>query len=177
MPAFSSTGTSSPSTEDSTSVVADACAVTSVPSGSHVSDDALSGAEISAAPAGSLPPPQPSPPQTSRLTVAPIPRRVDHPCLVTPLVESHIPLDKARSVPQEASDDFIPPGSSADPSILLRPASPTTPFEFPFNNAEESYCDFNVSDGLPQPCLMDSVTHVVGLPHMCSLSLVDDLVV
>jgi hypothetical protein len=96
---------------------------------------------------------------------------------VTPLVEYHIPLDKAHLVPQEASDYFIPPGSSVDPSILLRPASPTTPFEFPFNNTEESYCDFNVSDGLPQPCLMDSVTHVVGLPRVCSLSLVDDLVV
>jgi hypothetical protein len=57
MPAFSSTGTPSPSTEYSTSVVVDACVVTRVPSGSHVSDDALSGAEISAAPAGSLPPP------------------------------------------------------------------------------------------------------------------------
>jgi hypothetical protein len=170
MPAFSSTGTPSPSTEDSTLVVADACAVTSIFSGSHVSDDALSGAEISAAPAGSLPPPQPPPPQTSWLTVAPIPRRVDHPCPVTPLVEYHIPLDKACSVPQEASDYFIPPGSSADPSILLRPASPTTPFEFPFNNAEDSYCDFNVSDGLPQPCLMDSVTHVVGLLRVCGLS-------
>jgi hypothetical protein len=134
MPAFSSTGTPSPSTEDSTSVVADACAVTRVPSGSHVSD-ALSGAEISAAPTGSLLPPQPPPPQTSRLTVAPIPCRVDHPCPVTPPVEYHIPLDKARLVPQEASDYFIPPGSSADPSILLPPASPTTPFEFPFNNA------------------------------------------
>jgi hypothetical protein len=176
MPAFSSTGTPSPPTEDSTSVIADAYAVTCVPSGSHVSN-ALSGAEISAAPAGFLPPPQPPPPQTSRLTVAPIPHCVDHPCPVTPLVEYHIPLDKARLVPQEASDYFIPPRSSEDPSILLRPASPTTPFEFPFNNAEESYCGFNVSDGLPQPCLMDSVTHVVGLPRVCGLSLVDDLVV
>jgi hypothetical protein len=138
---------------------------------------ALSGAEISAAPAGCLLPPQPPPPQTSRLKVALIPHCVDHPCSVTPLVEYHIPLDKACSVPQEASDYSIPPGSSADPSILLRPASPTTPFKFPFNNAEESYCEFNVSDGLPQPCLMDSVTHVVGLPCMCSLSLIDDLVV
>jgi hypothetical protein len=176
MPAFSSTGTPSPPTEDSTLVVADACAVTRVLSSSHVSD-ALSGAEINAAPAGSLLPPQPPPPQTSRLMVALIPCHVDHPCPVTPLVEYHILLDKARLVPQEASDYFIPPGSSADPSILLCPASPTTPFEFPFNNAEESYCDFNVSDGLPQPCLMDSVTHVVGLPCVCGLSLVDDLVV
>jgi hypothetical protein len=137
MPAFSSTGTPSPPTRDFMLVVADACAVTRVPSGSHVSN-VLSGAEISAAPAGSLPPPQPPPPQTSRLMVAPISRHVDYPCPVTPLVEYHIPLDKARSVPQEASDYFIPPGSSADPSILLRLASPLTPFEFPFNNAEVS---------------------------------------
>ncbi len=104
MPAFSSSGTPSPSAEDSTSVVADACAVTRIPSDSHVSEDVLSGAEISAAPAGSLPPPQPPPPQTSQLTVVPIPCCVDHPCPVTPLVEYHIPLDKARSVPQEASN-------------------------------------------------------------------------
>jgi hypothetical protein len=176
MIAFSSTGTPSPPTGDSMPVVASAGAMTRVPSGSHVSD-ALSGAEISDAPAGALPPPQPPPPQTSWLTVAPIPCCVDHPCPVTPLVEYHIPLDKACLIPQEATDYFIPPGLSADPSILLRPASPSTPFEFPFNNAEELYCDFNVSDGLPQPCLMDSATHVVGLPRECGLSLVADLVV
>ena len=72
---------------------------------------------------------------------------------------------------------FIPPGSSADPSILLRPGSPMTPFEFPFHVAEETYCDFNVTDGLPCDTLMDSVTHVVGLPRVCGLALESDLVV
>ena len=52
-----------------------------------------------------------------------------------------------------------------------------TPFELPFNTAEEMYCDFKVSDSQPQPCLMDSVTHVVCLPQVCGLSLVDDVVV
>jgi hypothetical protein len=100
------------------------------------------------------------------------------PVWVQPLVEFHIPLDKARALPTEVEEYcIVPPGLSADPSILLRPASPTTPFEFPFHIAEEAYCDFNVSDGLPQPCLMDSVTHVVGLPRVCGLLLDDDLVV
>jgi len=92
-------------------------------------------------------------------------------------VTYHIPLDKARSIPKDPEEYFIPPGSSADPSILIRPASPSTPFEFPCNTAEERYCDFNVSDGCPQPYLMDSVTHVVGLPRVCGLSLTDDVVV
>ena len=52
-----------------------------------------------------------------------------------------------------------------------------TSFEFLFHIAEEAYCDFNVSDGLPQPCLMDSVTHVDGLPRVCGLLLDNDLVV
>ena len=39
------------------------------------------------------------------------------------------------------------------------------------------YCDFNVSGGLPCDNLRDSVTHVVGLPWVCGLSLDSDLVV
>ena len=74
-------------------------------------------------------------------------------------------------------DYHIPPGSSADPSILLRPASPTTPFEFPFGLAEETYCDFNVTDALPQPSLKDSVTRVVGLPRVCGLPMTEDRLV
>jgi hypothetical protein len=52
-----------------------------------------------------------------------------------------------------------------------------TSFEFLFHIAEEAYCDFNVSGGVPQPCLIDSVTHVVWLPRVCGLLLDDDLVV
>ncbi len=77
----------------------------------------------------------------------------------------------------DKDDSFFPPGSLTDPSILVRPASPTTPFEFPFQVAEETYCDFNVSGGLPGDNLRDSVTHVVGLPRVCGLLLDTDLVV
>jgi hypothetical protein len=109
--------------------------------------------------------------------VTPLPCQVHHHCPVTPLVQYNIPLDKACLLQQEELDYMIPPGLLADPGILLRPVSPTTPFEFTFHTAEETYCDFNIPDGLPQPCLMDSVTHVVGLPRVCGLSLDDDLVV
>ena len=77
----------------------------------------------------------------------------------------------------DKDDSFFTPGSLTDPSILLRPASPTTPFEYPFRVAEETYWDFNVSWGLPCDNLRDSVTHVVGLPRVCGLSLDTDLVV
>ncbi len=69
----------------------------------------------------------------------------------------------------------IPMGSSADPSILIRPASPTTPFEFPFDGQYNTHCDNNITDGPHQPALMDSVTRVVGLPWVCGLSMGDDL--
>jgi len=90
--------------------------------------------------------------------------------MVPPLVYYNIPLDKARPAPVDTSDSFFTPGSLTDPSILIRPASPTTPFEFPFQVAEETYCDFNVSGGTPCDTLRDSVTHVVGLPRVCGLS-------
>jgi hypothetical protein len=79
-------------------------------------------------------------------------------------VSYHIPLDKARPTPVKKDDSFFTPGSLTDPGILVRPATPTTPFEFPFQVAEETYCDFNVSGGLPGDTLRNSVTHVVGLP-------------
>jgi hypothetical protein len=41
--------------------------------------------------------------------------------------------------------------------------------------AEEMYCDFNVSDGLPQPLLQDSITWVVELMRVCGLELDSDL--
>ena len=129
-------------------------------------------------PEGVLPPLQPPPPMTTWLMFVPVAHcTMNPPWEAPPLVTYHIPLDKARSIPKDTEEYFIPPGSLADPSILIRPASQTTPFEFPFNAAEETYCDFNVCNSRPQPCLMDSVTPVVGLPQVCGLSLVDDVVV
>ncbi len=89
----------------------------------------------------------------------------------------HIPLDKARPTLVQKDGSFFTPGSLTDPGILVPPASPTTPFEFPFQVAEEMYCDFNVSGDLPGDKLRDSVTHVVGLPRVCGLLLDSDLVV
>jgi hypothetical protein len=90
-------------------------------------------------------------------------------------VEYRVPLEKGRPLTDEGDGYFIPPGSLGDPSILIQPALPTTPFKFPFHMAEETYCDFNVSDGLPQPLLQDSVTRVVGLMRVCGLELDLDL--
>ena len=41
-----------------------------------------------------------------------------------------IPLEKGRS--RTKTVDCFPQGSLSDPGILIHPASPTTPFEFPF---------------------------------------------
>ena len=147
---------------------ATACTTSRVPSNHHDSPP-LSGVGLGPAPAGLLPPPQPPPPGTQRVSFATVPR-----CQVPrtpPLVSYNVPLDKASPATVDKDDSFIPPGSLADPSILLRPASPTTPFEFPCQVAEETYCDFNVSGGLPCDNLRDSVTHVVGFPRVCGLSL------
>ncbi len=55
-----------------------------------------------------------------------------------------------------------------DPSLLVRPASPTTPFEFPFDmpTARPSTCFTNY---VPPTATMDSVTRVVGLPRVFGL--------
>jgi hypothetical protein len=100
---------------------------------------------------------------TTRLTVPHIQRQ--HPSTTKPcqLVEYRIPLEKGRPVAVTDDEYFIPPGSSADPGILLRPASPTTPFEFPFQMAEETYCDFTLLGGQPKPLVRDSITRVVDL--------------
>ena len=86
-------------------------------------------------------------------------------------------MNKARALSHDGSECNILPGSLADPVILLCPISPTTPFEFPFVLAEATYCDFSVTDALPQPFLKDSVSRVVGLPCVCGLSLEEDMVV
>ena len=97
-----------------------------------------SGVGIGPAPAGPLPPPQPPPPGTMRVSFAPPPRRPEPQPTRSPLVSYHIPLDKARPTPVKKDDSFFTPGSLTDPGILVRPATPTPPFEFPFQVAEET---------------------------------------
>jgi hypothetical protein len=134
--------------------------------------------EVCEAPAGVLPPPQPPPLLVTHVMFTTTTCHQEPPVRVQSLMEFHFLLDKAQALPTEVEEYcLVPLGPLADPSRLLWPAYPTTPFEFPFHIAEEAYCDFNVLDGLPQPCLMDSVTHVVRLPRVCGLSLDDDLVV
>ncbi len=87
------------------------------------------------------------------------------------LVEYHIPLDKARP----PDDTYFPQGSVMDPSILVRPASPQTPFEFPFDMRMDPTIPGMDKDLLPYKP-MDSVTHVVGIPQICGLKCDNDMV-
>jgi hypothetical protein len=80
------------------------------------------------------------------------------------LVEYNIPLDKARCPPPV----YIPQGSIMDPSLLVRPASPTTPFEFPFDIPHDTTTT-GFGDYVPHGDTMDSVTRVVGLPRVFGL--------
>jgi hypothetical protein len=137
LPESSTSNTSFPCTGGQYQVAVITGVTSEVSSGPYVSN-AISKDIKSNAPASVLPPPQPPPARTSRMTIAPLPRVIQHPRPVSPLAEYQIPLDKARALPSERLDYFIPPGSLANPSILIRPASPTTPFEFPFNMAEET---------------------------------------
>ncbi len=163
-------------TGDSPPLVVPVGTMSRVPS-VHDDSPSRSGVGIGPAFAGLLPPPQPPPPGTRQVSFAHVPCRPDPPPKATPLVSYNIPLDKARPTPVDKGDSFFTLGLLTDPSILVRLASPTTPFEFPFQVAEETYCDFNVSGGIPGGNLRDSVTHVVGLPRVCGLSLDSDLAV
>jgi hypothetical protein len=90
-------------------------------------------------------------------------------CTTTPplrceLVLYQIPLDKARP-PKESP---YPQGLLMDPSIFIRPLSPTTPFEFPFNVSTPYRLPdlgYNPSTYVPFEC----VIWVVGLPQVCGL--------
>jgi hypothetical protein len=80
------------------------------------------------------------------------------------LVEYNIPLDKARRTPHV----YFPQGSIMDPGLLVRPASPTTPFEFPFDIPHDTP-PTGFRDYVPHEDTMDSVTRVVGLPRVFGL--------
>ncbi len=91
--------------------------------------------------------------------------RTTTPPLHCELVTYQIPLDKARP----SKDSPYPQGSLMDPSILIRPVSPATPFEFPFDGPTPSRLPdlgYNPSTYVP----FASVTQVVGLPRVCGLT-------
>ena len=87
-----------------------------------------------------------------------------HPPSLRGLVEYCVPIDKARSPPRES----IPQGSIMDLSILIRPLSPLTPFEFPFDMPFLTHTSC-VGEDKSHFTHMESVTRVVGLPRVCGL--------
>jgi hypothetical protein len=87
------------------------------------------------------------------------------------LVEYHVPLDKVRS----PDPPYFPQGLVMDPSILVRPASLWTPFEFSFNMPPDHMAPHMDEDLLPYKPL-DSVTHVVGLLQVCRLKCINNMV-
>ena len=79
----------------------------------------------------------------------------------------NIPLEKGRPHPKAVA--CFPQGSLSDPGILIRPASPTTPFEFPVPMAFNEPTPFMTDDLITHRLPMDSVTRVVGLPQVFGL--------
>jgi hypothetical protein len=63
---------------------------------------------------------------------------------------------------------YFPQGLIMDPSILIRPASPTTPFEFPVDMLP-TIQTMDVGEALRHGIAMDSVTQMVGLPQVYGL--------
>ena len=66
---------------------------------------------------------------------------------------------------------MFPPGSLLNPDKLVCPPSPSTPFEFPFNESSRYDCA-TMYPGHPPglPLVMDSVIYVVDIPRVCGLS-------
>ena len=80
------------------------------------------------------------------------------------VIQYNIPLDKAR----RPKPTYFPQGSIMDPSLLVRPASPTTPFEFPFDVPHGTPLP-GFGDYVPHETTMESVTRVVRLPRVFGL--------
>jgi hypothetical protein len=116
-------------------------------------------------------PPDPKPPPTTTRLSFPhccLTRPTD-PGTPRPLIEYYIPMDKARLLNNEAKPAFFTQGSLSDPALFICPASPTTPFKFPFLSTRAT----------PLPTLMDKfkcpripmegVQRVIGLPQVFGL--------
>jgi hypothetical protein len=70
----------------------------------------------------------------------------------------------------DKSGTMFPPGSLFHHDELNWPHSPTTPFSFPFE-PDSSPPPADIRTELPDlPSMMDSVTRVVVVPHVCGLS-------
>jgi hypothetical protein len=80
-------------------------------------------------------------------------------------------MDKARPALVFLVDDdpYFAQGSLNDPAILIRPASPTTPFEFPFNSHHNTALPL-LADEFDRPRIpSEGVQPVVGLPRVVGL--------
>jgi hypothetical protein len=121
-------------------------------------------------------PPEPPPPATRISFPSPCARKIV-PTHWTQLVEYRIPIEKARANTNEDAEFCIPPGSLADPTILVRPASPTTPFEVPFPRGTKTQWEDGALGVNPttNPLRHESVTRVVGLMRMCGLDSMTDV--
>ncbi len=117
------------------------------------------------------PPPEPPPPCSRvRFPTTRHPRVKSPPS--TPLVSYNIPLEKGKAILADDVEYNIPPGSIADPTILVWPASPTTPCEFPFLWEENSaWADDSIAFGKTSPPHRHkTICCVVGLMRMCGLN-------
>jgi len=122
-----------------------------------------------------LPPPEPPPEPIKAVTRLTIPQSRTRISTPSPMprhslldgVTYTIPLEKGRLRPKMV--DCFPQGSLSNPGILIRPASPNTPFEFPFPLAFNDPTPFLTDDLNTHRLPVDSVTRVVGLPRVFGL--------
>ncbi len=115
------------------------------------------------------PHPLPEPPPTASKVTFPQLGYTSTPATHHPLMEYHVPMDKAKALPIKDTTCSAY-GSISDPSLYLRPASPTTPFEFPFQFSDDPPTPTFFADEPDLPRLpMDGVQRVVGLPQVFGL--------
>jgi hypothetical protein len=84
-------------------------------------------------------------------------------------IDFRIPLPKISRHRDEHATMF-PPGSLFDPEGLDGPPSSTSAFDFPFDLTPSQALVGMMADLPDIPSILDSVTHVVGLPRICDLS-------
>ncbi len=69
----------------------------------------------------------------------------------------------------KADTNYFAPGLLSNPALLIRPASPTTPFEFPFPSQHDTSLPL-LMDDYDHPCIPSKgVQRIVGLPRIFGL--------
>jgi hypothetical protein len=78
-------------------------------------------------------------------------------------------MEKARGAHHDADPDYFAPGLLSNPALLIRPASPTTPFEISFPSTHATSLPL-LTDEFDRPrILSEGVQQVVGLPRIFGL--------